>query len=112
MIDLDKIEKTLDNALQAMSDEEWNNIALRIQSKKAFQKAEIFKAKRNTSISFADWILKHDIQPLLTHEMESQGGCWLVYIDSERKRLDSTGLFNLFMSGELDMEDDEGELEN
>jgi hypothetical protein len=98
------MKNTLDIIIESMSEEEWAKLKLKVETKKAFDKTKIYSAKRNASIEFAEWILKHNIN---SGYNQNDVSCWITpkgdYI------LTSLELYNLYINGDLDIEDDEDE---
>lgn len=94
-------KETLDMLLDALSEKEWTELKNRADVKKAFNKADIFRTKRESAIQFGDWILKHNVLPSYD---EDGFACWVV-ADGAGKVYTSLELYNAYMNG--DFEDDE-----
>ena len=94
---------TLDILIDALSEQEWQELKNRADAKKAFNKADIFRAKRESAVQFGDWILKHNILPGYSWDGFA---CWVV-ADGEGKEYTSLELYNAYMNGEFDDEDDD-----
>jgi hypothetical protein len=96
------MKNTLDIIIDSLSDEEWNTLRLKVDARKAFEKAKGYKAKRESAISFADWILEQNVA---VGYDQNGSSCWITpkgdYI------LTSLELYNLYVNGDLDIEYDE-----
>ena len=96
-------KETLDLLIEALSEKEWTELKNRADAKKAFAKADIFRAKRESAVQFGDWILKHNVLP----SYDADGfACWVV-ADGMGKVYTSLELYNAHMNGEFDDEDDD-----
>ena len=95
-------KSTLDILIDALSEQEWQELKNRADVKKAFTKADIFRAKRESAIQFGDWILKHNILPSYDEEGSA---CWVV-ADGACKVYTSLELHNAYLNGEFDDDED------
>lgn len=98
-------KQTLDILLDALTEQEWQELKNRAEAKKAFFKADIFRAKRESAIQFGDWILKHNVLPSYDEDGEA---CWIV-ADGAGKVYTSTQLYWAYMNGDFEDEDDMSE---
>lgn len=98
-------KQTLDILLDALTEQEWQELKNRAEAKKAFFKADIFRAKRESVIQFGDWILKHNVLPSYDEDGEA---CWIV-ADGAGKVYTSTQLYWAYMNGDFEDEDDMSE---
>jgi hypothetical protein len=96
-------KSTLDILIDALSEQEWQELKNRADVKKAVTKADIFSAKRESAIQFGDWILKHNVIP----GYDEDGSCCWVVPDGKGKVYTSLALFNIYQTGEWEMEDDD-----
>ena len=94
-------KETLDILIDALSEKEWQELKNRADAKKAFTKADIFRARRESAIQFGDWILKHNVLPSYDYDGFA---CWVV-ADGAGKLYTSLELYNAYLNG--DFEDDE-----
>jgi hypothetical protein len=102
-------KETLQIVVDSLTDNEWNEIKRLREVKQAFQKAEIFNARRTSAIQFGDWILKHNVLPSYDDEGSA---CW-VLADGAGKIYTSLELYNAYINGEFDEYDDyDDELED
>jgi len=103
------MKNTLDIIIDSLSDEEWNTLRLKVDAKKAFEKAKGYKAKRESAISFADWILEQNVA---VGYDQNGSSCWVV-ADGEGNTYTSLELFNIYIRGDWDeYEDEDEETEN
>ena len=100
---MSKQQTTLDILIDALSDNDWAQLKLKAESRKAFQKIEVFEAKRRSAIEFGDWILKHNI---VNGYDEDGSSCWVVP-DGKGNTYTSLELYNIYLIGEWNQEDEE-----
>lgn len=101
------MKNTLDIIAESLSDEEWEALRLKVETKRAFEKAKIYKTKRESAIKFSDWILKHN----LVNGYDQEGlPCWVVP-NGEGNTYTSLELFNIYIRGDWEEYRDE-ETEN
>ena len=91
---MDKL--ALEIIIDALSDQDWTQLQLKANARKAFQKAEIITAKRQSAIEFGDWILKHNV--ISGYDMDGVS-CWVVP-DGKGNTYTSTELYNIYLTGE------------
>ena len=100
---MSKEKTTLDILIDALSDSDWAQLKLKAESRKAFQKIEVFETKRRSAIEFGDWILKHNV----VNGYDGDGSsCWVVP-DGKGNTYTSLELYNIYLIGEWDQEDEE-----
>jgi hypothetical protein len=97
------MKNTLDIIIDSLSDEEWNELRLKVDAKKAFEKAKGYKAKRESAIGFADWILEQNVAA----GYDQNGLPRWVVADGEGNTYTSLELFNIYIRGDWDEYDDE-----
>jgi hypothetical protein len=101
------MKNTLDIIIDSLSDEEWNELRLKVDTKKTFERAKVYKAKRESAIGFADWILEQNVA---VGYDQNGSSCWVV-ADGEGNTYNSLELFNIYIRGDWDEYEDE-ETEN
>jgi len=87
------MEKSIIELLQYIPDEEWTRIKMKLDSKKALQKAEILSAKRKSAVDIADWILS---KGLLISTNDEGNACWIIP-DGNGKCLSSSDLYGEYL---------------
>ncbi len=96
-------KSTLDILIDALSEQEWQELKRRAEVKQAFKTADIFSAKQESAVQFGDWILKHNVLP----SYDADGfACWVV-ADGAGKEYTSLELYSIYQSGEWEIEDDD-----
>lgn len=105
------MEKTLDIIFESLTDEGWEKLKLKVESLKAFQAVKLAKAKRETAINFGDWIIKHDLK--IRYD-DKKPFCWAILDDEGRiaEAYNSNALYNIYLSGEWDEEEDDDDYED
>jgi predicted choloylglycine hydrolase len=99
--------KSLDVLLESISDDDWRDIKLKVESKRAHQSASIFKAKRESAINFGDWLLKKN----LVNGYDDEGSsCWVVP-DGKGNTYTTLEIYNIYITGQWE-EDENEEDEN
>jgi hypothetical protein len=98
-----KYPTTLDIIADALTEEDWNALRLKMESKKAFHKASLIEVGKSKAIQFADWILKHN---LVNGYDEDGSSCWVV-ANGKGEVYDSVQLYNIFLTGVWPGEDEE-----
>ena len=97
------MENTLDIILESLIDQDWSKIKFNLESKRAFQKIEFVKEKRASIINFGDWILKHKLKIITNNEDVS------FWLDFEGNKYTTTEIYNIYLSGDLDIFEDDDE---
>ena len=95
-------KQTLDILIDALSEQEWNELKRRAEAKQAFKTVNTFRARQESAIQFGDWILKHNILPSYDEEGYA---CWVV-ADGAGKVYTSLELHNAYLNGDFEDEDD------
>lgn len=95
-------KSTLDILIDALSDQEWQELKNRADAKKAFTKADVFRAKRESAIQFGDWILKYTVPP---GQDDSMYQFWLTRFGDEITHYTTLELYNIYITGQWDDED-------
>jgi len=93
---------TLDILIDALSEQEWEELKHRAETKQAFKAADTLRAKRESAIYFGDWILKHEVTPGYDENMSE---CWITRFGDEITYYTTLELYNIYMSGEWDDDD-------
>lgn len=106
------MEKTLDIIFESLTDEGWEKLKLKVESLKAFQSVEVAKVKRESALEFGDWILKHQVTIQLLEDEELPK--WTVLDEACRvaESYTTNQLYNIYLSGEWDEEEDEDDCED
>ena len=92
--------KDINEMLESLSDDEWSKIVLRIDTKRAHDKAKTFKKMKDEAIQFGDWILKHNVEQTVD---ENQSKCWVRKDHlSENEYLTSQELYLKYFLGTWD----------
>lgn len=103
------MKNTLDIIIDSLSEEVWNELKLKVETKKVFERAKIYKAKRESAIIFADWILEQNVAV----GYDQNGLPRWVVADGEGNTYTSLELFNIYIRGDWDeYEDEDEETEN
>ena len=89
---------TLDILIDSLSDQEWTELKFRAETKKVWQKTDLFRAKRESAIQFGDWILKHNV--VNGYDIDGSS-CWVVP-DGKGNTYTSLELYNIYVTGEWD----------
>ena len=92
---------TLDILIDALSEQEWQELKRRVESKHAFRSADILRAKRESAIQFGDWILKHNV---VSGYDDDGSACWVVP-DGTGTCYTTLELYNIYITGRWDDED-------
>lgn len=99
--------KDLNKMLESLSDDEWSAVTLRINSKRALLKAETFKKMKLEAICFANWIIKHSIEPNIDADSDK---CWIKRNENNEDEIEtftSQELYTIYFLGEWDEISDE-----
>lgn len=99
------MQNIFDIISQGITNEEWQKLKLKVESAKAFQASEVFKAKRESAINFGDWILKHDVVSGYDDEGFS---CWVVP-NGKGEVYTTLELHTIYITGKWE-EDDEDDM--
>ena len=89
---------TLDILIDALSEQEWIELKFRAETKKVWQKTDLFRARRESAIQFGDWILKHNV--VNGYDMDGSS-CWVVP-DGKGNTYTSIELYNIYITGQWD----------
>lgn len=102
----DTKKSALEIIVDSLSDEEWQQLKLKADSRKAFQASQVFRAKRESAIGFGDWILKHNV----VNGYDTEGSaCWVVP-DGKGDTYTTRDLYTIYITGQWDdLADDEDE---
>lgn len=100
------MKNTIDIIIDSLSEEDWNKLKLKIETKKTFEKVKISREKTQSSINFADWILKHNL--IISKDIDGNS-CWSSPYE-EGEKYNSLQLYNIYKIGDWDIEDDDEEL--
>jgi hypothetical protein len=92
-------KETLDILIDALSEQEWQELKNRADVKKAFSKAGIFRAKTESAVQFGDWILKHTVYP---GQDENMNECWFTRFGDEITYYTTLELYSIYISGGWD----------
>lgn len=68
-------KSTLEILIDALSDQDWAQLQLKASARRAFQKAEVYKARKESAIEFGDWILNQNV--VIGYDVEGTS-CWVV----------------------------------
>ena len=95
--------KTLDILLESIGDEEWELIKNKVEIKRTHRHAENFRNRRESAITFGDWLLKHN----LVNGYDQEGSsCWVVP-DGKENTYTTLEIYNIYLRGDWeDVEDD------
>lgn len=96
-------KEALDIIVDALTDQEWEQLRMKADSKRAFHKSNIFSAKRSSAIEFGDWILKHNIHN--GYDMDGSA-CWVV-ADGSGTVYSSLELYNAYIRGDFEPDEDD-----
>ena len=97
------MNKTIDIIIDSLSDDEWSQLKLKVESRRAMQKSETFLRMKNEAIAFGDWILKYKLTPNQIAETEST---W-VRVNPETSMSEyytNQELYRIYFLGEWDEE--------
>lgn len=95
----------LEILLGALSDAEWMQLKQLRESKNAFRNSDIVVARKTSAVQFANWILKHTVNPGYD---ENGWACW-VLADGTDRVFTSTELYEAYINGLFDPEEDDEE---
>ena len=99
-------KSALEIILDSLTDDEWQQLKLKADSRKAFQASQVFQARRRSAIEFGDWILKHNV---VSGYDDGGSACWVVP-DGNGECFTTFGLYAIYINGTWDdLEDDEDE---
>ena len=101
-------KSTLEILIDALSDHDWAQLQLKASVRRAFQKAEVYKARKESAIEFGDWILKQNVT--IGYDMDGIS-CWVVP-DGKGNTYTSIELYNIYVTGEWDEINEEDYPEN
>lgn len=101
------MENIFDIISQGITNEEWQKLKLKVESTKAFQTAEVIRAKRESAINFGDWILKHNVVNGYDDEGSS---CWVVP-NGQGETYTTLELHTIYITGQWDEGEDDDEQE-
>ena len=93
-------KQTLDILIDALSEQEWEELKRRAEAKQAFKSADTLRAKRESAIQFGDWILKHNVLP---SHYEDGYACWISKWMGEKYT--TLELYSIYVSGGWDDDD-------
>ena len=95
-------KQTLDILIDALSEQEWNELKRRAETKQAFKSVDTFRARQESAIQFGDWILKTNIRPGYDEE---RSACWVVP-DGTGTCYTTLELYRIYVNGYWDDEHD------
>lgn len=93
-------KETLDILIDALSEKDWQDLKFRAETKRAWQKTDLLRAKRESAIQFGDWILKHNV----VSGYDDGSACWVVP-DGTGTCYTTLELYNIYITGQWDDED-------
>ena len=102
-------KETLNILIDALSDSDWEQLRLKADVRRAFQKVEVIRAKQQSAESFAEWILEHGMSPGFDNNMNPR---WYIQFGEDYIYYTSEELYRIFTSGEWDIckDDDDSDL--
>lgn len=101
-----EMEKTFDALIESLTDSEWEKIKLKVETRRAHIAADRLRVKRESAIRFGDWILKHTVYP---GQDENMSECWFTRFGEEITYYTSEELFNIYVRGDWDDLEDDGQ---
>jgi len=93
-------KETLNILIDALSDSDWEQLRLKADVRRAFQKAEVLRAKQQSAESFAEWILEHGVSPGFDDNMNPR---WHVQSGDRYTYYTSAELYNIYITGEWEI---------
>lgn len=96
---------TIEILIDALSDHDWAQLQLKAGARRAFQKAEVYKARRESAIEFGDWILKQNVT--IGYDMDGIS-CWVVP-DGKGNTYSTDELYTIWYTDAWEEIDDEDE---
>ena len=104
-------KEALEILLGALTDAEWSQLKHLRETRSAHSITNTVIARKTSAIQFADWILKHSIIPGYD---ENGSACWVfddcyVLRDDFNKTFTSLELYNAYINGLFEPEEDEDE---
>ena len=94
-------KQTLDILIDALSEQEWNELKRRAEAKQAFKTVDTFRARQESAIQFGDWILKKNVIPGYDEE---RSACWVVP-DGTGTCYTTLELYRIYVNGEWEDND-------
>lgn len=99
-------KETLNILIDALSDSDWEQLRLKADVRRAFQKAEVLRAKQQSAESFAEWILEHGVRPGFDDNMNPR---WYTQFGDDYTYYTSAELYRIYITGEWEISEDEAE---
>lgn len=100
------MNSALEIIIDSLTDEEWQQLKLKAESRKTFQASQVFQAKRRSAIEFGDWILKHNV---VNGYDDGGSSCWVV-ADGSGECFTTADLYVIYVNGTWDdLDEDEDE---
>ncbi len=93
-------KETLNILIDALTDSDWEQLRLKAEVRRAFQKAEVIRAKRQSAESFAEWILEHGAKPGFDDNMNPR---WYTQFDDDCTYYTSEELYRIYTTGEWEI---------
>lgn len=93
-------KETLNILIDALTDSDWEQLRLKAEVRRAFQKAEVIRAKRQSAESFAEWILEHGAKPGFDDNMNPR---WYTQFDDDYTYYTSEELYRIYTTGEWEI---------
>lgn len=100
-------KETLNILIDALSDSDWEQLRLKADVRRAFQKAEVLRAKQQSAESFAEWILEHEVRPGFDDNMNPR---WYIKFGDDYTYYTSVELYRIYITGEWEISEDEEEI--
>jgi hypothetical protein len=88
-------KSVLNILIDAMTEEEWSQIKLKVETRIAFQRATSIRERQESAIKFGDWILKHSV----TQTYVEDALCWTAdHLPNEN--FTTLELYKIYVTGE------------
>jgi hypothetical protein len=98
-------KEALEILLGALTDAEWSQLKHLRETRSAHSITNMVIARKTSAVQFADWILKHTVAPGYD---ENGWACWVI-ADGTGRRFTSEELYNEYINGLFEPEEDDQE---
>jgi hypothetical protein len=89
-------KSVLNILIDALTEEEWSQIKLKVEARMAFQRAASIRERQESAIQFGDWILKHNV----TQTYVEGALCWTIEHLPVPENFTTLELYKIYVTGE------------
>jgi len=93
-------KETLNILIDALTDSDWEQLRLKAEVRRAFQKAEVIRAKQQSAESFAEWILENGAKPGFDNNMNPR---WYTQFGDDYTYYTSEELYRIYTTREWEI---------